>query len=75
MLNKNDELKYLIIYFEEKYKKNILRKYFINWKKIISGAINKTNIKKYEIENKNINLIYRNQETNNIINYNEKEHF
>ena len=75
MLNKNDELKYLIIYFEEKYKKNILRKYFINWKKIISGAINKTNIKKYENENNNINLIYRNQETNNIINYNEKEHF
>ena len=44
VLNKNDELKYLILYFEEKYKKDLLRKYFNNYKNSILGAMNMNNI-------------------------------
>ena len=75
VLNKNDELKYLILYFEEKHKKNLLGKYFNNWKNSILGAMNMNNIKKYKIQNNNINIIYRNKESNNKLNYKEKKHF
>jgi hypothetical protein len=33
VLNKIDELKYLVLYLDEKNKKNIIWKYFIIWKK------------------------------------------
>ena len=75
VLNKNDELKYLILYFEEKHKKNLLGKYFNNWKNSILGAMNINNIKKYQIQNNNINIINRNKESINKLNYKEKKHF
>ena len=58
VLNKNDELKYLILYFDEKHKKNLIEKYFNIWKKKVLSAKNSKHFNKYNIEN-NSNIIYR----------------
>ena len=76
VLNKIDELKYLVLYLDEKNKKNIIGKYFIIWKKNSLSAINKNDIKHYEIENSNINFINKNKSPNNHnFNIKEQEHF
>ena len=76
VLNKIDELKYLVLYLDEKNKKNIIGKYFIIWKKNTLSAINKNDIKHYEIENSNINFINKNKSPNNHnFNIKEQEHF
>ena len=76
VLNKIDELKYLVLYLEEKNKKKKIGKYFNIWKNNVLSAQNKNNIKQYEIENSNINFIYRNKSTNNPnFNIKEQEHF
>ena len=69
VLNKNDELKYLILYFEEKRKKNLVEKYYNVWKNIAISAKCQNLIKKYEIENNN-KIIYR---TNKFYNLNDKK--
>ena len=69
VLNKNDELKYLILYFEEKRKKNLVEKYYNVWKNIAISAKCENLIKKYEIENNN-KIIYR---TNKFYNLNDKK--
>ena len=69
VLNKNDELKYLILYFEEKRKKNLVEKYYNVWKNIAISAKCENLIKKYEIENNN-KIIYR---TNKLYNLNDKK--
>ena len=74
VLNKNDELKYLILYFNEKYKKNNLEKYFNIWKKVVDGANNQNNIKNYLMENIN-NIIYRNNKSNNNFKLKDQKYF
>ena len=74
VLNKNDELKYLILYFNEKYKKNNFEKYFNIWKKVVDGANNQNNIKNYLIENIN-NIIYRNNKSNNNFKLKDQKYF
>ena len=61
VLNKTDELKYLILYFEEKHKKNLLEHHFNKWKNKVLSAKIKKHINEYNIE-KNNNIIYRNNE-------------
>ena len=76
VLNKIDELKYLVLYLDEKNKKKIIGKYFNFWKNIVLSAVNTKNIKQYEIENNNINFIKRNKSPNNhIFKIKEQEHF
>ena len=76
VLNKIDELKYLVLYLDEKNKKKIIGKYFNIWKNTFLSAVNTKNIKQYEIENNNINFINRNKSTNNhIFKIKEQEHF
>lgn len=76
VLNKIDELKYLVLYLEEKNKKKKIGNYFNIWKNNVLSAQNKNNIKQYEIENSNINFIYKNKSTNNPnFNIKEQEHF
>ena len=76
VLNKNDELKYLILYLDEKNKKNIITKYLNIWKITAFGSLNQNNLKKFEIEKNNINLIYRNKSpNNNKFKMKEQEHF
>ena len=76
VLNKNDELKYLILYLDVKNKKNIINKYLNIWKITDFGSLNQNNLKKFEIEKNNINLIYRNKSPdNNKFKMKEQEHF
>ena len=73
VLNKNDELKYLILYFEEKYKKKLIKNYFIRWKKNFLGAKSNKNIKK--IKNENNNSLYINNKLCNKFNKKERDIF
>ena len=74
VLNKSDELKYIIIYLDEKYKKKKKEKYFNIWKNTTLGASN-NNIKKNEIEITNNDTIYRNKGIKNIFDINKQKHF
>ena len=71
VLNKNDELKYLILYFEEKHKKNLIEKYFKTWKNKVSSAKNEKQINEYNIESNN-NIIYNNNEFYNNVDKKQK---
>ena len=71
VLNKNDELKYLILYFEEKHKKNLIEKYFNKWKNKILSAKNEKHINEYNIESNN-NIIYNNNEFYNNVDKKQK---
>ena len=75
VINKNDELKYLILYLEEKYKKKILGNYFSVWKNHVLGARNDKKIKKLQIEKINNNTLYRNKGSNNKYYIIKQEHF
>lgn len=48
ILNKKDELKYLILYLDEKYKRDIIFRYLNIWKKNIFGGKIKENIDKID---------------------------
>ena len=74
VLNKNDELKYLILYFEEKYKKHLIKKNFCYWKKIILGAKYNNNIKNNTIENNN-NLYANLKKDKDVFSHNKKLHW
>jgi len=71
VLNKNDELKYLILYFEEKHKKNLIEKYFKTWKNKVLSAKNEKHINEYNIESNN-NIIYNNNEFYNNVDKKQK---
>ena len=71
VLNKNDELKYLILYFEEKYKKNLIEKNFNLWKKKVLSAKKEKHINEYNVENNN-NIIYKNNEFYNNVDKKQK---
>ena len=71
VLNRNDELKYLILYFEEKYKIHIIKKYFCYWNKIILGAKSNNNIKNITIENNN-SLYANHKKDKNIFSHDKK---
>ena len=71
VLNKNDELKYLILYFEEKHKKNLIEKYFKTWKNKVLSAKNEKHINECNIESNN-NIIYNNNEFYNNVDKKQK---
>ena len=71
VLNKNDELKYLILYFEEKHKKNLIENYFKIWKNKVLSAKNEKHINEYNIESNN-NIIYNNNEFYNNVDKKQK---
>ena len=71
VLNKNDELKYLILYFEEKHQKNLIEKYFKTWKNKVLSAKNEKHINEYNIESNN-NIIYNNNEFYNNVDKKQK---
>ena len=71
VLNKNDELKYLILYFEEKHKKNLIEKYFKTWKNKVLSAKNEKHINEYNIESNN-NIIHNNNEFYNNVDKKQK---
>ena len=71
VLNKNEELKYLILYFEEKHKKNLIEKYFKTWKNKVLSAKNEKHINEYNIESNN-NIIYNNNEFYNNVDKKQK---
>ena len=71
VLNKNDELKYLILYFDEKHKKNLIEKYFKTWKNKVLSAKNEKHINEYNIESNN-NIIYNNNEFYNNVDKKQK---
>ena len=61
----------IVLYFDEKHKKNLIEKYFNIWKKKVLSAKNSKHFNKYNIEN-NSNIIYRNNEFYNKVDKKKK---